>query len=157
MIAKSITATSWILTSRITGKKIGLAIKKDNIFKLVQNSNKEFNSLEEIAQSLGESLVFEKEKKKVEEDAINDIDGYPIKHAVAVDINSDKENNLHTYKLKETGKITFVAGYFGVKFKSGYVSSFCPKIETLLENEYIGPYKNKFDMQFHLLKHNRES
>lgn len=155
MFVKQITPTSWILTSSISGKKVGLALQKTEGFVLISEPGQVFESLEMIAKHFGEHIKDTKPEEDLE-NAASDIEGYPIKHSIAVEIASDPETNLHSYKIKAGSKVTYVAGYFGVKFKSGYVASFCPKIETLLENDYIGPFKDKFDMQFNLLKHNRE-
>lgn len=156
MIIKQITPTSFILTSSVTGKKIGLATKKETGYVLIQDQSKIFVSLDEIAEHFEETLN-DNEDDKVPEVVINEIKGYPIKHKEVYIVESDDpDTNLHAYRSKQDGKVVHVAGYFGVKFSNGYVKKFCPRIETLLEYEYIGPYKDKFDMQFEILKYNRE-
>lgn len=154
MQVKQITPINWIVTSSFTGKKIGLVIQKEQGLCLITDPSKFYNSFEELAASFNETLS--ETTEEVVEPTVSEIGGYPVKHDKAVDITIDTESNLNTYKIKEGAKVTFVAGFYGVKFKNGYVSSFCPKIETLLENDYIGPYKDKFDLQFHILKYNRE-
>jgi len=154
MQVKQITPINWIVTSSLTGKKLGLVTQKEQGYSLITEPSKFFKDFDELASMFGESVT--ESNDEVIEQAVSEINGYPVKHLNAFEITIDEEANLNTYKAKEGGKLTFVAGYFGVKFKNGYVGSFCPKISTLLGSDFIGPYKDKFDLQFQILKYNRE-
>ena len=65
MIIKEMTKASWILTSSITGKKVGIAIKKDDKIYLLQDPEKKFESLDDIAEFYGEKIESKNESKKI--------------------------------------------------------------------------------------------
>jgi len=56
-------------------------------------------------------------------------------------------------------KSHFCAGYYAVKFKKGWVKSFCPKLITLERYPYEGPFKTEEDLKSHIkiLNKNYES
>ena len=71
--------------------------------------------------------------------------GYPINSDTAYDI--DILDNVPVFKKTERSTTHFVAGYWGLLFPMGWRPSFCPKLETILTYENIGPFKNEDDMQ----------
>jgi hypothetical protein len=152
MYAKQLTETSWIVNSSKTGKSLGIVNLKNNNYVLLGKGNT-FAKLEDIALHFGEKL---EEQAELEPETTTEVNGYPCKHGIAFDIQQEEGNGISTYSNKEKGKVRYAAGYYGIKFKSGFVAAFCPKYETLQANEFIGPFKAKFDMQFEINKNNRK-
>lgn len=60
---------------------------------------------------------------------IKEIDGYP------------------TFTKKSQSKSAHVAGWYGLKFKNGWVCSLCPRVTTIKNNVFVGPYKTKMDLK----------
>ena len=60
---------------------------------------------------------------------VKEIDGYP------------------TFTKKAASKSTHVAGWYGLKFKNGWVCSLCPRFTTIKTNIFVGPYKTKMDLK----------
>jgi hypothetical protein len=60
---------------------------------------------------------------------VKEIDGYP------------------TFTKKAASKSTHVAGWYGLKFKNGWVCSLCPRLTTVKTNVHVGPYKTKMDLK----------
>lgn len=60
---------------------------------------------------------------------VKTIDGYP------------------TFTKKAESKSVHVAGWYGLKFKNGWVTVLCPRLSTLHNNTHIGPYKTKMDLK----------
>lgn len=60
---------------------------------------------------------------------IREMDGYP------------------TFTKKSASKSTHVAGWYGLKFKNGWVASLCPRYSTIKNNVFVGPYKTKMDLK----------
>ncbi len=60
---------------------------------------------------------------------IKEIDGYP------------------TFTKKSQSKSAHVAGWYGLKFKNGWVCSLCPRVTTIKTNTFVGPYKTKMDLK----------
>ena len=54
---------------------------------------------------------------------------------------------LPVFTKTEDSKSYYCAGYYIIKFETGFVSSFCPKLITLTRYEYRGPFKDKLEMK----------
>jgi hypothetical protein len=52
-----------------------------------------------------------------------------------------------TFTKKAASKSTHVAGWYGLKFKNGWVCSLCPRLSTIKTNQHVGPYKTKMDLK----------
>jgi hypothetical protein len=52
-----------------------------------------------------------------------------------------------TFTKKAASKSTHVAGWYGLKFKNGWVCSLCPRFSTIKTNTFVGPYKTKMDLK----------
>lgn len=52
-----------------------------------------------------------------------------------------------TFTKKTTSKSIHVAGWYGLKFKNGWVCSLCPRLTTIKANQHVGPYKTKMDLK----------
>lgn len=138
---KPMTETSWILQK--DGSRLALVTSKDGeliaIGKLGKNK---FDSIKDLEKFLGSKVEIENPIEDASGDELGDIDGYPVKHPNMVA--ADTELDLPVYKR---GKTEHAAGYYGVKFAHGWVTSYCPKLTTLTSNEYIGPFRTKLEMQ----------
>lgn len=60
---------------------------------------------------------------------VKEIDGYP------------------TFTKKATSKSVHVAGWYGLKFKNGWICSLCPRLSTIKTNVNVGPFKTKMDLK----------
>jgi len=69
---------------------------------------------------------------------------YPTNTDTVYDI--DLLNNVPVFKKTANSAVHFAAGYWGILFPMGWRPSFCPKLETLKNYKYIGPFKNEDDM-----------
>ena len=54
---------------------------------------------------------------------------------------------LPIYAKSSKSKSLYCAGYYVIKFRKGWVKSFCPKLITLERYEYQGPYKTETEMR----------
>lgn len=59
--------------------------------------------------------------------------------------NVKKKLPLFTKSSKSKSK--YCAGYYVIKFRKGWVKSFCPKLITLERYPYYGPYKTEQEMK----------
>ena len=154
ILVKQLSANSFIMSNSKTSKSLGLVNLKEDGFHLLGNKTV-FKSLDDIASHFGGNI----EELSNEESApqITEIEGIPVKHGSACDMQDFVvgEKSLKVYKTKVGSNILFAAGYFGLKFKNGYVATFCPKLKTLQENDFIGYYTNEMDLNFHLKKINK--
>lgn len=139
---KPITGTSWILNS--SGTRLAMIVADGTGFKAIgQLDQKTFVDLADMGKYLGGTVTFEEPEQIVEAEA-SDVDGYPIKHAAAFNVTNDR---YPSYTKVEGSSNRFAAGYYGVQFAHGWVYSYCPKISTLEENTWIGPFRSRLEMQ----------
>ena len=71
------------------------------------------------------------------------IDGYQL-----VDESFEVKHDSGLPAFKKEGRPVFAAGYYilnRVEAGSGWMRSFCPKIETLVNNEYAGPFTSELE------------
>ncbi len=149
MRAKEITSTSWILYDK-NDVKLGLLISNDNQFSLFTKDKIIRYTSEDLQKTFGkirweERIVVESKKITIAK--------LPVDNDEIFDI---IEDDIPSYKKSKTGKARYVPGYWGIKFSSGYVSSFCPKLVTIEQNECIGPFKTKFEMDGEIALANRK-
>lgn len=136
---KPMTETSWILQR--DGMRLALIMAKDGqLISMGKLEKSKFKDLAELGKFLGGKVVIEEPEEDSSGEELGNIGGYPIKHNNAVPVDGSE---LPTYKR---GKTEHSAGYYGIKFNHGWVTSYCPKLTTLTENEYIGPFRTKLEM-----------
>jgi len=148
---KPLTEISWIVSHG--GNRLGMAYKKqDDTYQLLGFkglSKNTFGSIEDLEQNLNGEIVFEEMiNDSLLTDEVGDIEGYPIKHDACFDIISGAQPS---YRKKESSGIRFAAGYYALLFNTGWVGSLCPKVVTLQQNQHLGPFKNKLEMN-HAIK-----
>lgn len=57
------------------------------------------------------------------------------------------QKKLPIFTKSSKSKSQFCAGYYIIKFRKGWVKSFCPKLITLERYPYIGPFKTEQEMK----------
>lgn len=72
--------------------------------------------------------------------------GFPTKH---VPYNSvlDVKHQIPLYSKSQNSNNMYAAGYYIVKFPKGWVKGFCPKLVTLSNNTFQGPYKTVMEQR----------
>lgn len=143
-ILKMLSDTGGILTA--DGERIGLVTKKDDSYTILgKEFSGSYDSVSILEKKLGKKLHIEQQKiTPISEPETGNVNGFPIKHTVYHNVQLEPIPN---YTRTPTSEIRYAAGYFGIKFQTGWIPSFCPKLTTLNENEYIGPYTSKVEMQ----------
>ena len=82
----------------------------------------------------------------VEVEAPKECYDYPTKH-IPYNAVYDVQHKLPLYSKSPNSKNMYAAGYYCVKFSKGWVKGFCPKLSTILENEYEGPFKTVIEQR----------
>jgi hypothetical protein len=141
MIAKSVIANKFYIIEDTTGK-IGTARVSDNVVEV-------YNTEEDTITTL--SLVdFEKQFAVENQDRVTKTDyatvyGYPT-NAFEV-FNERTEVNLPVFTKKKNSSVEYAAGYYAFKFEQkGWTRSMCPKLSTMQDYTWTGPYKTEADM-----------
>lgn len=141
MIAKSVIANKFYIIEDTTGK-IGTARVSDNV---VEVYNTEADTITTL------SLVdFEKQFAVENQDRVTKTDyatvyGYPT-NAFEV-FNERTDVNLPVFTKKKNSSVEYAAGYYAFKFEQkGWTRSMCPKLSTMQDYTWTGPYKTEADM-----------
>lgn len=98
----------------------------------------------------------------------------PSKHTSSIEIQNDNQyiygypcsskpfepvynlkQKLPIFTKSSKSKSQFCAGYYIIKFRKGWVKSFCPKLITLERYPYQGPFKTEQEMKQELAKVNK--
>ena len=152
-ILKPITEESWILLSG--GNRLALIYKTKNQFTVIGSLNQKiFNDISELEKFLGGKLVVEEfTTSEALTEEVSEIFGFPIKHANVFEPESEP---IPCYRRSINSDVKIAAGYYGILFSTGWIASFCPKLDTLHKHLYIGPFGTKLQMNHEIaLQNNR--
>ncbi|NBO99408.1 MAG: hypothetical protein EBU90_04675 [Proteobacteria bacterium] len=137
----------WIVKDN--DRKIGSIYKKKRGYDFIRKGQKlEFKNLEQVKTDLGITII----------------EGGQSKKSIALDENqhviydfpcgSKPFNPLYNIKKKLPlfakslkSQSLYCAGYYVIKFRKGWVKSFCPKLITLERYPYYGPFKTECEMK----------
>lgn len=75
-----------------------------------------------------------------------DVEGYPT-HTKPYNSFWDIKKKIPLFTRTEKSKSLHAAGYYAVRFDTQWAASFCPRMTTLDKNQWIGPFKDKFEVR----------
>ena len=137
----------WLVTDN--NQKIGAISKNKKGYVFYKNGKAiDFKTLHEVKAQLG-IVLFEEGIKKATGEPDNkghSIYDYPCSSKPYEPVYSVKEK-LPLYAKSAKSKSRYCAGYYIIKFRKGWVKSFCPKLITLQRYPYHGPFKTDTEMK----------
>jgi hypothetical protein len=105
-----------------------------------------FHTLNEIKSEFGIDFLDTGIKKTGAVGEGNIIYNYPCSSKPYEPVYSVKEK-LPLFAKSGKSKSQYCAGYYVIKFRKGWVKSFCPKLITLERYPYHGPFKTEAEMK----------
>lgn len=145
----------WILEQN--EQKVGTMRKASSTWQVLLEQNKqEFQTYDEVISFLGsDPLSVNKKNLEQPEAGKFDVNGYPTE---IKPFNIEVKNNLPTYTKTSKSQVRHCAGYYCVEFPKGWVPSFNPKMQTLVENamSFAGPFYSEMEMQININNKKRE-
>lgn len=137
----------WLISAN--KNKIGTIAKTKKGYTFIkQGRTVKFQNLNEIQEQLG-IVFFEEALKKVNteyESKSYSIYDFPCSCKPFEPVYSIKEK-LPLFAKSAKSKSQYCAGYYVIKFRKGWVKSFCPKLITLQRYPYYGPFKTEVEMK----------
>lgn len=137
---------SWLLEN--DGEKVAtLSKEKKGYSILCKGQEIKVHDLKEIKDRFGITIsedVLKKEKQSKE--ATKDIYGYPV-NGRAFGPLWNVQKRLPIYAKSSKSKSLYCAGYYVIRFRKGWVKSFCPKLITLERYPFKGPFKTELEMR----------
>jgi hypothetical protein len=140
ILAKSIIKDKfWILEEN--AKRVGMMNFKDDNY-TINLKRKDF-----VAHNANElkNLGIEFVVRDLTQGGNIEVMGYPTDQEEVFNIK--EMDGYPTFTKKSQSKSAHVAGWYGLKFKNGWVCSLCPRLTTIKTNVFVGPYKTKMDLK----------
>lgn len=148
---RPLTESSWILN--LNGERIGLVSKVNEKYQIIGKIGSGIHdSIDSMASSIGGKIIVEQPIEPQQEKETGMVGGYPIKHS---EWYNATEEPVPSYTRIQKSDNRYAAGYYGLRFPNGWTQSFCPKLTTLVEYEYIGPFTTKLEMQHQISTKNK--
>lgn len=136
--AVQLTKKSWILYNN--RQKCGLMRMNGEGYSILgEPFFGDYTSFEDLQEKVGDKFKFVESKIRRESEE-NFLEEYPVKHIEMFDIQTEE---YPTYSKKQNSNDRYAAGYYGVKFKGSWVPKYCPRVKTLVDYPYVGPFKDK--------------
>jgi len=138
----------WLV--RDGNRKIGSISKQKKGYAFLKNGDQiNFKSLAEVNAQFG-IAIFEENIKKIKSDSA-DNKNYAI---YDFPCSSKPHNPVYNVKKKlplfvksNKSKSQYCAGHYIIKFRKGWVKSFCPKLITLERYPFFGPVKTETELK----------
>jgi hypothetical protein len=144
----------WLVTDG--PKKIGSIAKSKKGYVFLKNGQTvPFKDLTEINTQFGIDVVEEKYKKENNETNGHSVYDYPCRTHPYEPV-YDVRRKLPLFAKSAKSKSQYCAGYYVIKFKKGWLKSFCPKLITLERNPFQGPFRTAQEMKKVLNQLNKE-
>ena len=137
----------WVVTE--DSKKVGAITKDKKGYHFIHKGKAVgFKTLSELKTQLGIELFEESIRKKTQESTDKNyiIYDFPCSSKPYDSVYSVKER-LPLFAKSSKSKSRYCAGYYVIKFRKGWVKSFCPKLITLQRYPYYGPFKTETEMK----------
>lgn len=140
---KTITDHSWLLLTDSLDKVGLLCEQSTKLVLLFQGGKTIFKSRQEIIDFFGEDIFSNLISRKHKHDAKYYVNGYP---AETEELHQpDGEFELPVYTKTPESKVYYAAGYYCINFPKGWLTAYCPKLNTLTKYGYNGPHKTDSD------------
>ncbi len=140
ILAKSVIKDKfWILEEN--AKRVGMMNFKDDNYVITLRRKDYVAQDSKDLKKLGIEFV----KRDYSHGGHLEVMGYPTDQEEV--FNVKEIDGFPTFTKKAASKSTHVAGWYGLKFKNGWVCSLCPRLSTVKTNTYVGPYKTKMDLK----------
>jgi len=138
----------WILEEQ--GLKLGTLNKEKKGYSFFQKGNKtELSNIKDVREIFGPNIfenIVENSNYIVDKEEIKGIYGYPCGSKPFNPVYNVRKK-LPIYAKSSKSKSLYCAGFYIIKFRKGWVKSFCPKLITLERYPYQGPFKTENEMK----------
>jgi hypothetical protein len=135
----------WIIEK--DGEKVATLRKNEDRFVLSNAAGSQiFKTKESLTREFGKDFFVAKIIKEPVNDKNNTVQGYPTS-VCPFNAMYDIKRKLPLYTKNKDSKSLYCAGYYIIKFDTGWKKAYCPKVITLQRYPFQGPYKTEFEMK----------
>lgn len=134
---------SWLLEDN--GLKIGTLNKQRSSYYILKNGEEvPIGNANDVKEKLG--IIFNntlETKPSLKEHSVYDFPCNSKPYGAVYNI----RRKLPIYAKSTKSKSQYCAGYYAIKFRKGWVKSYCPKLITLDRYPFYGPFKTELEMK----------
>jgi hypothetical protein len=136
----------WIIEDH--GEKIGSVAKLKKGYEFFRHGKRiSFKDLKDLTKEFGNNLFEDKKVPKFEIEPLSHrIYDFPCSSKPYEAVYNVKKK-LPLFAKSAKSKSQYCAGYYVIKFRKGWVKSFCPKLITLERYPFHGPFKSEAEMK----------
>ena len=134
---------SWLIENN--GLKIGTLNKQRSSYYILKNGEEvSIGNAKDVQEKLGITFDNSQEVKfNLKEHAVYDFPCNSKPYGAVYNV----RRKLPIYAKSTKSKSQYCAGYYAIKFRKGWVKSYCPKLITLDRYPYYGPFKTEVEMK----------
>lgn len=134
----------WIVEDQ--GQKVAtIQARADGGYVYVRNDQREFfTTSKTLKQKYNIKFGSQVKIQKLSRD--HSVYGFPVQGRAYNQV-YDVQKKLPIYTKTQKSKSLFCAGYYLIKINQVWVEHFCPKNITINRYEFVGPFKNKQELQ----------
>lgn len=149
---KILTENAWILF--VNGERIGIVSKQpDHTVSIIGKVTISYQSMQEFQKEYNIQVIEPAHEAELESEQ-SKIEQIPIKHSTFYNV---EKKPIVTYTRSEKSNSRYAAGYFAVKNSTTWKANFCPKLSTLEEHEYVGPFLSKMEVNQQISSKNKNT
>ena len=149
----------WILESN--GEKVGTICRQEDRRYMFSCSDgtRIFDTQQQLQKNFsgdwmwGSTISAPKEEKENEDNSVYD---YPSKFK-PFNMVFDVKRKLPLFNKSKKSKSLYCAGYYIIQFEKGWVRSYCPKLLTLDNYPFKGPFRTSLEMKTELSNANKRT
>lgn len=130
----------WIVEDK--GVKVGTLTLDENKYILSDRQGTHFfDSEKQLQKSLGK---IKWDHKEITESITYEVHGFPTSYQPFNPM-YDVKRKLPLFSKSAKSKSLYCAGYYIIRFNVNWLKSFCPKLITIKNNDYRGPFKTEME------------
>lgn len=155
-VLKPIGDSSWILQDA-QAQRVALVSMIDGVWTAIGLDRRNFTGIDDLTAYLGHPILIHDPPREDDDDETGELSmvcGFPVKYRQVFDV---REEPVPNYTKKQGSRIRYAAGYFGIGFERGWTQTFCPKLVTLANNDYVGPFATRLEMHNSMSQVKREA
>jgi hypothetical protein len=148
---QKISEDAWIVNDN--AKHVGILHRtiQDKYTYLDKTETILFDNSQDVKEFFKNKFVFEEEVSiDITQPSTFYIKGHAVDYPTPVPVDSSDPDYLQDIPLfakTETSDVYYAAGWYCIHFGKGWKSGNCPKLSTLLQYGYEGPFKTKLEVK----------
>jgi|SaaInl5LU_22_DNA_1037371.scaffolds.fasta_scaffold01452_15 hypothetical protein len=156
LVAKNILPEKFWIIENSDLKKLGtIQVGNQAVRVVIDGKNYVYSDFNSALDELSISTSEEPLSTESEKDSYN-VNNYPVKNK-PYNITYDAALGASTYTKSEKSTCYHAAGYYIIGFDFAWAQAYCPKVTTLKQNKFKGPYTSQIEMKEQLRLNNAKN